>query len=103
MERSMTSDHIPYAARLILLAAICRTPSNAAEQPAFEVVSIKSLGPIAIMIPSGGAPVKSPFMGPTYSPTRFSCRLTLKEMIREAYSIQSWQFEWARLVERGYF
>lgn len=81
------------AVQAFVVAAYCQPAPAGVPQADFEVVSIKPAGSAVVRIPYGGGPVPSPFIAPTYSSTRFRCRLALRGIIQEAYSLQKWQLD----------
>jgi uncharacterized protein (TIGR03435 family) len=58
--------------------------------PAFDVVSVKPSGTVFVMLTPGvvGTPPTRSFQ---YSRGRLSCKESLKNIIREAYQVKSWQ------------
>jgi uncharacterized protein (TIGR03435 family) len=72
----------------ISLLAIGLGLTLAAQQPSFEVASVKHVGS-AIMYGPGVSPV----MGCRYNGTKVTCRQQLRSLVEHAYTVEPWQVQ----------
>ncbi len=59
--------------------------------PRFEVASVKRSGTTSMRMAWNSGPMQSPIRPVKYTPGRLTCNLALRSLIREAYSVKSWQ------------
>jgi len=91
---------IPSSAR----AQTQQARAGAAEEqrPAFEVASFRRTGPITMRLMAGQT-VAAPFRGFAYTPGKVICKLSLQDILREAYQMRSWQIQGPGWLNREYY
>src|ERR1035438_2419597 len=88
----LTMVAVPFVGCHVVTALGCSQSGNTDPvAPRFEVVSVKQSSTTAIRVQANTGPVRFAFGGFRYSPGRLTCNLALRSLIREAFSIRSWE------------
>jgi len=68
----------------------------------FDAATLKVV-PKRPVVVSPGRPFATPFQGWTYTPGRVTCVLSLRDLIREAFEVRSWQISGPDTLDGDYY